>query len=133
MYQAEQVMSGGSTRDNLKYEIFSSHDWTVAQYMLFVDATNGNFTNLPFASQIVFELHSSDDCHTENCFWVEVWYNNIAQRFDGMCSDPTKCVWNEWLWVLKQKGFVSSTTGYVEECATPWTPPTHEVSERRRR
>ena len=36
--------------DNLKYVLYSAHDWTVSQHLLFLDANNGNFTNLPFAS-----------------------------------------------------------------------------------
>ena len=48
--QSERIMSGLAPVDNVRYEIFSSHDWTVAQHMLFMDAYNGNFTNLPFAS-----------------------------------------------------------------------------------
>lgn len=58
-----------------KYVIYSAHDWTVSQHLLFLDATNGNFTNLPFASQVNYELHSTNDCNDASCFWVEVRYN----------------------------------------------------------
>jgi hypothetical protein len=34
----------------VKYVMFSAHDWTVSQHLLFLNATNGNFTNLPFSS-----------------------------------------------------------------------------------
>jgi hypothetical protein len=63
--------------DDIKMVIYSAHDWTVAQHLLFLNATNGNFTNVPFASSIVYELHSTDECKTEECFWVEVWYNQV--------------------------------------------------------
>lgn len=36
--------------DEVNYVIHSAHDWTVAQHLLFLNATNGNFTILPFAS-----------------------------------------------------------------------------------
>ena len=45
--------------EEVKYVIYSAHDWTVAQHILFLDATNGNFTNLPFASAVNYELHST--------------------------------------------------------------------------
>ena len=88
LYQAENIVNGvqGYEGESIKYEIFSSHDWTVAQHMLFIDAVNGNFTNLPFASQIVYELHSTDGCSDAACFWVEVLYNNVAQEFEN-CVD----------------------------------------------
>jgi len=62
----------------IKYVLFSAHDWTVSQHLLFLDAANGNFTNLPFASQVNYELHSTDSCTDASCFWVEVYYNNVV-------------------------------------------------------
>lgn len=45
-----------------KFLAYSTHDWTVSLSWLFFNATNGNFTNVPFASQFVMELHSTDGC-----------------------------------------------------------------------
>lgn len=35
-----------------KFLTYSTHDWTVAQLLLFFDASNGKFENVPFASNI---------------------------------------------------------------------------------
>jgi hypothetical protein len=81
--------------DEIKMVIYSAHDWTVAQHLLFINATNGNFTNVPFASSIVYELHSSEGCETEDCFWIEVRYNQVQYRFTGQCVDPVRCTFDE--------------------------------------
>ncbi len=88
--------------------IYSAHDWTVAQHILFLDATNGNFTNLPFASAINYELHSSEGCISPDCFWVEVFYNGEHQIFADYCKDPVKCSYEEFLTLLAKKGFVDT-------------------------
>lgn len=63
--------------DDLRMVIYSAHDWTVAQHLLFLNATNGNFTNVPYASSIVYELHSTKGCQSVDCFWIEVLYNGV--------------------------------------------------------
>ena len=123
--QSEAIISGAGPEKNIKYEIFSSHDWSVIQHLLFLDASNGNFTVVPFASSVVYELHSDPGCNDASCYWVEVYFNNLLYRFIGDCGTPGKCTWPEWLQLLEKKGFVSSSSGYVDECATPFTPPTH--------
>jgi hypothetical protein len=60
----------------------SGHDWTVAQPQLFMNAKNGNFTVVPYASTWRMELHSTRECGTEpvvgyECYWIEVWWNGI--------------------------------------------------------
>lgn len=119
--------------ENVKYVIYSAHDWTVSQHLLFLNATNGNFTNLPFSSQVNYELHSTEGCADASCFWVEVFYNTEPQIFLENCKDPVKCTYNEFLALLETKGFVSTTTQYSDECSTPFYPPTlsTKVYERR--
>ena len=58
-----------------KWLAYSAHDWTVSLAWLFMDASNGNYTNVPFASQFVIELHSTKGCVEEDCFWVETYQN----------------------------------------------------------
>lgn len=70
----------------VKFEIFSAHDYTVSAMVLFLNATNYNFTDMPFASQINIELHHSESCLTsenrgEQCFSVETRYNGILYEF----------------------------------------------------
>ena len=43
--------------------------------------------------------------------------------FDGDCADAAKWSYDEFLAMLDRKGFVSTSSHYVEECATPWSPP----------
>jgi len=114
-----------SDDSQLRYYIQSAHDWTVAQHMLFWDAKNGNFTVVPFASQVVYELHSTKDCTDASCFWVEVIYNYEPYNFEGDCANPTKCTYAEFLNLLTVKGYVSTTSHYVDECAEPWSPNSH--------
>lgn len=116
-------MTAPDQTEDIRYILYSAHDWTVSQHLLFLDATNGNFTNLPFASQVNYELHSTDNCSDSSCFWVEVYYNDVAQIFDGDCAIATQCTYDEFLAMLDRKGFTHTTTHYVDECATPWSPP----------
>jgi hypothetical protein len=116
-----------------KYVIYSAHDWTVAQHLSFLDATNGNYTNVPFASQVNYELHSTKDCSDASCFWVEVRSNGVPQLFVENCADPARCSYSEFLALVDAKGYVHTTSHYEEECATPWTPPNHNKPTRFRR
>ena len=43
--------------------------------------------------------------------------------FNGDCAIAAKCTYNEFLAMLVRNGFISTTSHYVEECATPWNPP----------
>jgi len=36
---------------DIKFMMYSAHDWTVATMQEFFNATNGNFTVVPYASQ----------------------------------------------------------------------------------
>lgn len=112
--------------EQVKYVLHSAHDWTVAQHMSFLNATNGNFTNVPFASQIIYELHSAQNCNVATCFWVEVYFNGGAYRFEDVCATADKCTYDEFLTLLASRGFVDSDSHYEDECSTPWTPPNHQ-------
>jgi hypothetical protein len=50
--------------------------------MTWLEAINGNYTTIPFASNIVYELHSTESCAEESCYWIEVIYNGENQLFD---------------------------------------------------
>jgi len=110
--------------DEVKYVIYSGHDWTVSQHLLFLDAANGNFTNLPFAAAVNYELHSTETCSQPECFWVEVTYNGEPQLFVKECKNAGKCTYVEFLSMLDKKGFVDTSSRYRNECQTPWSPPT---------
>ena len=116
--------------EKTKYLMYSTHDWTVAQSYLFMQATNGNYTNVPFASQFVIELHSSEGCTEESCFWVEVFANGMRYSFEDVClNDAERCSLKEFDHLLSSRGFIGSDSEYEEECSTPWSPPTKYSDE----
>jgi hypothetical protein len=48
--------------EEIKMIIYSAHDYTVAQHLLLLNASNADLTKLPFAASLVYELHSSSNC-----------------------------------------------------------------------
>ena len=56
-----------------KYMIYSAHDWTVSQVVQFMNATNGNWTVMPYASTYLIELHYDGSSYS-----VEIWFNGVA-------------------------------------------------------
>ena len=123
----ESVVDGTSDAPKIKFLADSAHDWTVATLMMFLDATNGSFENIPFASHVKLELHSTDGCSDEECFWVEAIYNGELLSYEGDCKDATHCTYPEFLHVLQRKGFVYTESHYNDECAKNWTHPDDEV------
>ena len=101
-----------------KFIMYSTHDWTVAQLLLFLAAENGDFLVMPFASQIVMELHSdlSDD-PSEDDFWLMIRYNGKPLEFI-YCVEPTQCNYSEFTAMLDDVlNFVHSSTHYEAECS----------------
>jgi len=96
---ADSVVEGTAS-PKIKFVSYSTHDWTVSTLMLFFDADNGHFENIPFASAVIVELHSSDECSSEKCFWVEVIYNGVNLAFEGDCEDATHCTYPEFMHLI---------------------------------
>ena len=109
--------------DQTKFLMYSTHDFTVAQSWLFMNASNGNYTNVPFASQFVLELHSTEDCKNQSCFWVEMYANGDILKFDNECLQPDKCTYDEFMALLESRGFISSDTDYRDECDWKYEQP----------
>lgn len=103
-----------------KFLSYSTHDWTVAKLLLFLDADNGLFDVIPFASSVMLELHSTEECASEECFWVETIYNGMHLEFEGDCADKIRCTYPEFMQMLQYKGFVNTNTQYEKECAKKW-------------
>lgn len=120
----DAAASVDAEQPKIKFLSYSAHDWTVAQDLLFLNADNYKHETLPFASYIMMELHSSDDCTSEACFWMEVFYNGVALEFSADCAEATACTYGEFLQMLQGKGFVNTTSAYADECATPFVIPT---------
>ena len=94
------VDSSGEKSPKVKFLSYSTHDWTVAQSLLFFAADNGLFEVLPFASNILIELHSTDECKREDCFWVEVIYNGKVLEFADDCASPSQCTFPKFMFLL---------------------------------
>ena len=110
-----------------KFLSYSTHDWTVAQLLLFLDADNGLFENVPFASNVLVELHSTEECSSEDCFWVEVRSNGKLLEFGEECTEANLCTLPEFMNMIESKGFVNTETHYEQECAKKWSPSSHKV------
>lgn len=123
----QSAITGDDKTHNLKFVTYSTHDWTVAQMLLFLDADNGAFEVLPFASNVKIELHSTDECTKEECFWVEVNYNGKDLEFADDCASPARCTYPEFMTMLQFKGFVNTSTHYEKECAKTWSPNSNAI------
>lgn len=124
---ADGVTTTSAKTPKTKFLSYSTHDWTVSQLLLFLDADNGHFDNIPFASNVVMELHSSDECSSEDCFWVEVIYNGVHLEFSEECKEATKCSLPEFMGMIEFKGFVNTRTHYEHECAKKWSPNSNSM------
>ena len=96
---------GGEQKSNVKYLSYSTHDWTVAQMVLFFNADNDQLAIdkdevVPFASHTMIELHSSEFCTNEDCFWVEVHYNGKLLEFSENCKEAARCTYPEFMQLL---------------------------------
>ena len=110
--------------DYPKFVTYSAHDWTVATMLEFFNATNGNFTVVPFAHSIHIELHSTRGCPAHQCYWVEIYSNMERLSFEDVCYNPIRCTYDEFLTLLDSRGFIHTTSAYANECAESYTPPT---------
>ena len=123
----DAAVEGNSLSEpKVKFLSYSTHDWTVAQMLLFFSPDYSKFEVLPYASQVILELHSSEDCNSEECFWVEAFYNGCLLSFDGQCEDTSRCTYPEFMHMMQERGFVNTSTHYDAECAEEWTPPSSE-------
>jgi len=106
-----------------KMILYSTHDWTVAQSVVFFKADNGDFLNLPFASYLSIELHANipkDETYELNVddFWVEVHYNGRNYKFTDHCDIADRCSYREFNDMLKDVlSYVYTSTNYQAECA----------------
>ena len=98
--------------DAPRFLTYSTHDWTVATMLEFLNATNGNYTVIPFASSIHYELHSNSGCQSEECYWVEIYSDMKALEFVDACTIPSKCSYPEFLDMLRVRDFIYTNTHY---------------------
>eukprot|EP00351_Strombidinopsis_sp_SopsisLIS2011_P003632 CAMPEP_0116878456 /NCGR_PEP_ID=MMETSP0463-20121206/10215_1 /TAXON_ID=181622 /ORGANISM="Strombidinopsis sp, Strain SopsisLIS2011" /LENGTH=189 /DNA_ID=CAMNT_0004526713 /DNA_START=703 /DNA_END=1270 /DNA_ORIENTATION=+ len=101
--QAKVDTDEGHKYDDLKYLIYSAHDTQVVNILAFLKPKDLYWNNVPYASQVVFELFKNESCVTssgdingdnESCFYVKTRYNGIDLKLPG-CSDLF-CKYSEW-------------------------------------
>lgn len=90
-----------TSKPKVKFLTYSTHDWTVAQMLLFLTPDFNTFEVLPYASQVKLELHSSRQCNQAECFWVEAIYNGKLLSFESQCADATHCTYPEFMQMLQ--------------------------------
>eukprot|EP00347_Sterkiella_histriomuscorum_P000163 403376932 len=77
-------------RDELKYVIYSGHDDQIANLLMWLDPYHYEFLDVPYTSNVYFELHYDDECLTqvgdESCFSVHVIHEGRPLSFDT-CLD----------------------------------------------
>ncbi|CDW80941.1 histidine acid phosphatase family protein [Stylonychia lemnae] len=129
------IKNSGDTKDNkndLKYVINSAHDDQISNMLLWLNPHNYDFIDVPYSSNIYFELFYDSDCITskkdETCFSVHVLHEGKPLSFDT-CLDGNN-----------QRGSKSLTCSYsdfkahiekikfqgdiLQKCQEQYIPPT---------
>ena len=52
-----EQLSGQSNETSLRYLIHSAHDFQIAQFLVFLQPYLHDYTDIPFATALIFELH----------------------------------------------------------------------------
>ena len=67
--------------------LYSGHDDTVSNAILYLKPKDFLLTEIPYASQVYFELHYDDEClkddNDESCFTVEILHNGVSLTLDN--------------------------------------------------
>jgi hypothetical protein len=88
-----KILNGTDNNDSLKYLMYSSHDDSLANTLLFLNPSNLDLTQIQFAASLYLELHYDDEClkTTKNtsCFSLHAFHNNRPLKFDW-CLDANQ-------------------------------------------
>lgn len=89
----EELANGEHRVDSLRYLLHSAHDFQIAQILVWLEPVGHEYIDIPYASQLMIELHYDDECLANpqvqfkaNCFTVEVLSNNVPLKL-GTCLD----------------------------------------------
>lgn len=55
-------LQGLSNDTSVRYLIHSAHDFQIAQFLVFLQAYIHDYTDIPFATALIFELHYQPGC-----------------------------------------------------------------------
>ena len=89
------LTSGKDSRDERRYVQNSAHDTQVSNLVWWLDPLDYEWTDIPYASAVNFELHYDSDCisqvenRTEYCFTVEVTHDGKPLKFDTCLDNNT--------------------------------------------
>ena len=86
----------GDKRDDIKYVLNSAHDDQIANMVWWLDPVDYEFTDVPYASSVFYELHYDSDClsnsltKNESCFTVHVTHDGRPLKFDTCLENNAK-------------------------------------------
>jgi hypothetical protein len=60
--KVEALIAGTETRDSLRYLMESAHDTQLLFTLQWLQPVNYDYTDMPFASSIFYELYYDDKC-----------------------------------------------------------------------
>lgn len=79
-------------RSELRYYLDSAHDDNIANMLVWLNAYQYQYPDIPYASSIIFELHYDQNCLDDNkydpsiakskCFTVEIYHDGKPLTFD---------------------------------------------------
>mmetsp|Transcript_18036 Transcript_18036/g.13067 ORF Transcript_18036/g.13067 Transcript_18036/m.13067 type:complete len:184 (+) Transcript_18036:416-967(+) len=82
---ASHILKG--EEPSLKYAMYSAHDTQVANLLEFFAFDNSFYYQVPYASNVYFELHYSQKCldssPSEDCLQVQAFHNGQPMWFEG--------------------------------------------------
>ena len=91
--KVDSILNGTETKDSIKYIMYSSHDDSLGNTLLFLNPSNLDLTSIPFSASFYLELHYDDDClknqKDRSCFTVHAFHNNQPLKF-AWCLDANQ-------------------------------------------
>jgi len=78
----------------LRYVLNSGHDDQVSNLLWWMDPLDYEWTDIPYASSVHYELHYDSECvkqanRSEACFTVEVSHDGKPLKFDTCIDNNT--------------------------------------------
>lgn len=75
----DEILAGNESRDTLRYMIYSGHDDGISNTLLFLNPVNFQFEDVPYGSQIYYELFYDENClktqKNSQCFTIKIAFN----------------------------------------------------------
>eukprot|EP00347_Sterkiella_histriomuscorum_P002413 403368251 len=130
LQRVQEILSKNPSRDTLRYMIYSGHDDGISNTLLFLDPVNFEFEDVPYTSQVYFELYYDDDCVNQvkdhSCFTMKIAFNGHPLKFDTCMDANTSrgstspfCRFDDFIKHYNKKSYKGD---YIEACSRPYTP-----------